>query len=538
MRKMRYHQLELKKRAEELVAGSIKSQTTIAHITPGGGKSLAAAVFSRALLEAGLVRRVVWICPRTSLAKQAAETFRDPQFNPRYSARQADNVPPFYRDVFSGEICYTTTYQSIIAQPNIHRQALAPYKSLVILDEPHHLKDGGEDEDDIGVWVKPISPLVDNAAHVLMMTGTIERHDKKQIPFLEYIEEGGRTYPKKDIVYSRFDALLEEAIIPIHFDYTDGWADFEDDDGKHSIQIASATDKEVSKVIQTFLGKTEFRTNLLRRGLEHWTRHRKTVYPSRAIVVCATQKMAREVSEQIEQWYKGVQVVLAISDEGAEAQKAIRKFRRNEYGHVLVTVGMAYEGLDVPDCKHLICLTDTRSIPWLDQAFARVTRVDYNAISEGFNYKKQKAYIFVPDDPRMKNVVAHLEEEQDRGIKIKEAKQPDGTLEEEAEPEDKSEPGSTFIGLGARSGDSTTAMLDIEAFGDEGAKEIELAPADEKDLRREIEMLARRRDIRKQLPKGSTNKKLYEMFGPRSTMARTQLVKCLAYVASMHSRSV
>jgi superfamily II DNA or RNA helicase len=528
MKKMRLHQIELKTLAERIVKGEVTKKIFTAHISPGSGKSLAAAVFARELLQAGKIDRVVWVCPRSSLVQQGADGFRDPDFNPKYSARAADNTSPLFREVNSGKICYCTTYQALSAKPQLHFKECSLYKYLLILDEPHHLKDN-EAED--ALWTKSTDPLVDNAQYVLLMSGTIERHDKKLLPYVTYEEDSGYQFPKKDVEYSRFDALLEEAIIPIEFEFEKGWANFEDDHGEHNVEISNATDEEVSAVIQTFLGKTEFRDRLLTRGLEHWVEQRKK-YKSRCITICASQDMARAVAKQTKELYPACEVALAISDD-TRSDKIIKAFRRKEFGHNLVTVGMAYEGLDVPDCKHLICLTDIRSQPWLEQAFARVTRVDYNAIANGIPYSEQKAHIFVPDDPRMQKIVASLKSEQDKGIKIKQER---AKLEEEKEKAAGSAPGMMFRALGATSSGTETGTLNAQ-----GIEEVlaTFAPPivieeDEKEVRKKIEMLARRRDKMRRLPPSSTNKLLMSQFGkPRNRMGVVELRKVLVYLTDL-----
>src|SRR5262249_34472194 len=91
-------------------------------------------------------------------------------------------------------------------------------------------------------------------------------------------------------------------------------------------------------------------------------------------------------------------------------------------GDVLVTVGMAYEGLDVPSATHLVCLSDTRSAPWLEQAFARVTRFNPRC---GVELERQCAYIYVPDDLRMREFIDRIMEEQEEEIRER-AGRPEG----------------------------------------------------------------------------------------------------------------
>lgn len=550
MKKLRQHQLDLKRIGADIATGKVSHKTIVAHVTPGGGKSIGGAVFARELLRAGSIKRVVWVCPRTSLARQAADGFRDPEFNPVASARRADNVPPLFRDTSLGCVAYTTTYQSIVARPELHLRELKPHKYLLILDEPHHLKLGkdndetvSESEEDDGTWIEAIAPLYDNAAYTLLMTGTIERHDKKLIPFIDYEEDGDSFFPKKDVFYSRYDALIEEAIVPIDFMFHNGWARFEDDLGDHNIEIASASLKDVSKVIQTFLSKTDFRDNLLKKGMDHWIATRKkTNYPSRMIVICDRQEMARHVAKQISSNYK-VSVALAISDD-TDSGSIIRNFRLNQSGDVLVTVGMAYEGLDVPDCKHMIVLTGNRSIPWLEQAFARVTRVDYKAMAAGINYSNQKAYIFVPDDPKMKIVVDHLKDEQDRGIRFRQSRitTDENVLEDDTEDDedlDNEHGARLFRPIGATVTGSSVGELTIkEMDGGVIEKEAPVAlPQDERDKRKRIEMMARRRDAMRRLPKGSTNKLLLSVFGKsRSSMSSSELDKVILYMDGVNRR--
>lgn len=426
VKKLRQHQSDMNDRAGSVIAGTLPRfghcdgckreheftvKITVAAVTPGGGKTLCAACFAARLLADGIVERVAWVTPRSSLAWQGAEGFHDPEWNPKFSARRADNTPPLVRDAEIGRVCYVTTYQGIAANPDVHRDELRRHRYLLILDEPHHLAD-----EEGRTWVRTIAPLVDAATHVLLMTGTIERHDGSPIPFLQYFprERDGKKFPHVDVTYTRRDALRERAVLPIDFVYVDGWVKYLDGAVEKSVDISKASDEEASKVIQTFLGQPAYRDELVRRGIESWMSHRAAVYHSRAIVICAYQTMAREIRDYIVDNY-GVQVALAISDD-ADSERTLRQFRKGERGDVLVTVGMAYEGLDVPDCTHLVCLTNTRSTPWLEQAFARVTRVDWKAVGHGIPYERQRARIFVPDDPRMNAVVEAMKAEQAKGI--------------------------------------------------------------------------------------------------------------------------
>jgi len=492
MKKLRQHQLDLLTRAKNIISGFSLNKLTLAHSIPGAGKSIGAVLFTKELIENKKIDHAIWVCPRTSLTNQSAEAFKDKELNPYYTARVAENKAPLFRDTQFGCIAYTTTYQAIAANPKLHFDELKDKRYLLILDEPHHLKDKSG-----ALWTEAIQPIFDKATHTLMMTGTIERHDKKLIPFIPYEEEDNLYFPKKDIYYSRFDALLEEAIIPIEFAYEKGWAEFEDEFGIRNVEISQASEEDVSKVIRTFLSKTGFRNKLLDRGVTAWLNSLST-YKSRMIVVCSSQKMAKGVTQYLKSKYS-IDTVLAISDD-PESHKNITEFRKKIRGQVLVTVGMAYEGLDVPDCKYLICLTNTRSLPWLEQAFARVTRVDYSAIKEqNIPYQDQKAFIFVPDDPKMQNIVKLIIEEQDKGVKGKKAKKPKVGLPMGPRI-------ANFKPIGAESSGSETEIVSVNNLVEETFyKDSSLYQTDEeRDKRKQIDIIIRRRDSMKRLERGTT----------------------------------
>src|SRR4051812_38152193 len=90
------------------------------------------------------------------------------------------------------------------------------------------------------------------------------------------------------------------------------------------------------------------------------------------------------------------------------AHEAVAAFRLRPEPSILVTVAMAYEGLDVPEVAVVAALTHIRSRPWLEQMVARATRVDPNAGP----YERQRALVFHPDDPLFQRFRIRMETEQ------------------------------------------------------------------------------------------------------------------------------
>jgi superfamily II DNA or RNA helicase len=396
---LRKHQLMAAQIANAIGRGFEPRKTITANVTPGGGKTLMAAIFANELFEAGKIDRVCVVCPRDSLRAQVAQGFTCRERGLTRELALEKNGKLSQSNLFS-PAGYVTTYQSIDASPQGHLKRQTKKRWLVVLDELHHLA-----ESENARWRDAIEPLVRNAEYVLLMSGTLYRHDREKVPFIEY-DEDGRALAQ--IAYTRADALREQAVLQLNITRYDGFVQYEHKAAEHSSALSNAAAKEQPRSLKTALLKPDYVDDLVMQSMHSWMAYRASVYSSRAIVVCHTQAEAKRVSRLIGSEFRQLEIALAISDE-RDASKVIKKFREKRFGDVLVTVGMAYEGLDVPDCTHLICLTDTRSTPWLDQCFARVTRFDSEC---RLSWEQQFAYVHVPDDARMCEYILNMEQEQ------------------------------------------------------------------------------------------------------------------------------
>ena len=138
------------------------------------------------------------------------------------------------------------------------------------------------------------------------------------------------------------------------------------------------------------------------------------------LVVAPDQVNARRYADTLRGWIpagQGATVQLATSDE-RDAHQTLARFRLRAEPSVLVTVAMAYEGLDAPEVAVVAALTHIRSRAWLEQMIARATRVDPNAGP----YAGQRALVFHPDDPLFARFRHSVETEQ--GMVAKRVKPP------------------------------------------------------------------------------------------------------------------
>jgi len=402
---MRGFQESLYSLAVDIVDGRRTERTFVLSATPGGGKTRAYSIFAHELLEAGIVQKVLIVVPRDSLRSQVREGFTDGQYLFRAIIDDPKQIKSGQESILARS-GWVTTYQAIAAAPKRWQRLVADFRLLLVLDEGHHLSERPTDDPEIAegaAWWQSLKPIADVAEKILVGSGTLWRERGQKIPLVPYREDGSLV---ADVTYTRREALAEKAILPINFKRIDGRAIYASKGNVKNVTLSSAKKSENAKALKTLLLSPNYRDDVLGR-LSEWATYRRTTYPSRAIVVTHSQSAARSIADIVGKQL-GVKVALAISDDAA-SKRHLKAFRRDRVGDVLVTVGMAHEGLDVPDCTHLICLTDVRSPGWLEQMFGRVTRFDPSC---GLTWEQQCAYIYVPDDPPMRAVIDGLLAEQ------------------------------------------------------------------------------------------------------------------------------
>ena len=128
------------------------------------------------------------------------------------------------------------------------------------------------------------------------------------------------------------------------------------------------------------------------------------------LIVAPDQANARRYAALLRGWVPKDQtatVQLATADE-PDAHGTLARFRLCPEPGVLVTVAMAYEGLDAPEVAVAAALTHIRSRAWLEQMVARATRVDPHAGP----YGEERALVFHPDDPLFARFRHSIETEQ------------------------------------------------------------------------------------------------------------------------------
>ena len=310
-------------------------------------------------------------------------------------------------------------------------------------------------EDDAAGWSAALLPLLECARVRLLLSGTLERADGRRILWLSY-RKGPRTSTREvDLAapgwavvgYSRAQALAERAVLPVTFGALDGeasWLEPVEGEprpcpratmagadgaepassvpgarqavGPHRLS-GSYPDETTRPALFTAL-RTGFADALLRRAFDatrqlRAERRQQGLGPrglGKLLVVAPDQEQARRYLGVLRGWVPwGQQETVRLATSGeCRAHETLAAFRLRSEPSILVTVAMAYEGLDAPEVAVVAALTHIRSRPWLEQMIARATRVDPHAGP----YEGQRALVFHPDDPLFATFRRRVETEQ------------------------------------------------------------------------------------------------------------------------------
>lgn len=391
---LRTHQEELRKYVSDLKESSLPARV-VAWVVPGGGKSILPGIVKGAFRNL----KIGWFVPRLSLARQAAESMHN-HFN--LELREGEIYRPS-RDADG----FVATHQLLVQNVGAFEDEFRRNDYILVFDELHHAKLKRDETPE------PTAAALRRLRYKfrLDMTGTLDTADNCKIDGIDYDLSADGWTVKLDspnyklIRYSRDSALTDLAIVKIDFYHHDGKVEFINGGRETSPVVLSETDKQDEYAAIWTALNTDFAEQLFLIGVDHWRDCGKKL-----IVVTDSQSNAKKYAKRLRDMH--VKTSLAI-DDNEDAHSEILSFRgQNTVNNdALVTCQMAYEGLDVPEASHLICLTHIRSTPWIEQMLGRVWRRIQG---------KEKCYAFVPDDPRMNRVIELIRQETPQMISPKE----------------------------------------------------------------------------------------------------------------------
>ena len=383
----------------------------LAVATPGAGKTTFALTAAVQDLADHPGRRLVVVAPTQHLKHQWARAglrfglHLDPEWSARDGALPSD---------MHGIV---TTYQQVATSS----RALAGLSrgAFVIFDELHH---AGDDR----AWGTSVMEAFEGAGRRLALSGTPFRSDTSAIPFVEYHLDEARA----DYEYGYGEALADGGVVrPVYFPRINGFMEWVAPDGE---VVAATFDDELTREhanqrLRTALSlEGEWLPTVLDQAHERLTDLRDHHAEAGGLIIATDQAHAQEISDLLARRH-GVRAVVAVSDD-PDASDKIAAFGASTEPWI-VAVRMVSEGVDLPRLRIAVFATTTTTELFFRQAVGRVVR--WTPALKGQGLRGQKAFFFLPDDPRLRRYAAELTESRRHSLRKRQGSDEDRQASEE-----------------------------------------------------------------------------------------------------------
>ncbi len=384
----------------------------LAVATPGAGKTTFALAAVRRALVAGQARFCVVVVPTQHLKMQwaiAAEGF-DIHIDPDWSATDG----PLPSDVHG----IAVTYHQVAANPEALRRRVG--RSFIVLDEIHHAADARS-------WGDGVRHAFGPAPVRLCLSGTPFRSDQSAIPFVRYVGEEAQA----DYEYGYGEALRDRKVVrPVYFPRIGGRMEWTAPDGaSYSAGFDDALGRNLaSQRLRTALDPGgEWLAAVLSKA-HRQVEHLRLGDPRAAgMVIALDQEHAKSIARLFRD-HLGVDVTVATSDD-PEASRKITAFSEGNDPWI-VAVRMVSEGVDIPRLAVGVYATNTMTDLFFRQAVGRLVRMNPGAA-------QQRAYMFIPDDARLRAFAAGIGEQ--RRHSLRKPEREDDALYRDEDPEEERE---------------------------------------------------------------------------------------------------
>lgn len=370
---------------DRFVAGDEPDFLTVA--TPGAGKTTFALTCARAQLgrwsAEGTPRRLVVVAPTSHLKVQWALAAHrlGLQLDPDWAPGQG-----IARDVHG----IVTTYQQVATGAAANKLSGLAADGMVILDEIHH---AGHER----AWGDGIGRAFGLTARRLALSGTPFRSDSAKIPFVRYDVTAEGDLAHADYTYGYADALRDGGVVrPVYFPRVDGQMEWSTPSG--DVLRATFTDEltrdQVSARLRTALSLDgDWIATVLGQAHDRLRQIRREQPEAGGLVIASDQEHAHGIARMLRNRLNTAAEVV-VSDDPAASRK-IAEFAANDRPW-LVSVRMVSEGVDIPRLRVGVYATTTSTELFFRQAVGRFVRWQAGRTT-------QKAYVYVPDDPRLRS---------------------------------------------------------------------------------------------------------------------------------------
>ncbi len=368
----------------------------LAVATPGAGKTTFALAAALSELASDPHRRVLVVAPTAHLKTQWAEAAAS--FDLHLDSEWSPAAGFLPADMHGVVITYQQVALSAAAVSRLARNA------FVILDEIHHAGDERS-------WGDGLQIAFAHAGRRLCMSGTPFRSDTNAIPYVRYA--GDVAAP--DFEYGYGEALVDGKVVrPVFFPRTDGRMEWTGADGLvRSATFADRLDATASSQrLRTALSLYgEWLPAVLDTAHARLCQIRQDQQPDAGGLVIATdQEHARGIAALLRARH-GVEAAVATSED-PRASARITTFAAGD-SQWLVAVRMVSEGVDIPRLRVGVYATTTTTELFFRQAVGRFVRWRRGM-------PRQQAYLFLPDDHRLRRWAAQITEQRRHSLRRRE----------------------------------------------------------------------------------------------------------------------
>ena len=375
---------------EKLLASPAENFLAVA--TPGAGKTTFALTAAAHHLADRSADRVVVVAPTQHLKLQWAEAAHrlGLQLDHQWSARDGELPADMHGIV--------TTYQQVATSADVLRNLSA--SAFVILDEVHH---AGDDRS----WGSGVLTAFELASRRLALSGTPFRSDSSPIPFVEYHLDEARP----DFEYGYGEALADGRVVrPVYFPAFGGHMELVAPDGsEYSASFDDALDfQRANQRLRTALSmEGQWLVTVLTEAHSQLLGLRRTHPEAGGLVIAMDQDHAQAIADLMRRRF-GVTPTVAVSDDPGASDK-IARFADSKDPWI-VAVRMVSEGVDIPRLRIGVFATNTTTELFFRQAVGRLVRW-----TRGL--RSQKAFLFIPDDPRLRRWAAGMAEQRRHSLR-------------------------------------------------------------------------------------------------------------------------
>lgn len=313
----------------------------------GTGKTLTVAIQIKRMFEAGLIERVLFLVDRIELGKQAQDTFndylKDYPSELLYGGKQKKEsliiigtLPTVYSQLNN----FTSGYFDLIISDEAHRSIYSVYNAVLT-----HF-----DAIKIGLTATP-SMFIDRNTYKLFDCWN-ELNQKGMPDFLYGIRRG-----IKEGYLAGYDIVRINTKVSLEGIKYEG-EDYNPEDLERKINVPARNEQ----VVNAYKEEEKCQPG----------RHRK------AIVYAITQRHAAQLAyyfnNKVYPEFNG-RYAEVITSNVPDADRAIKRFKQEEFPYIAVSVGMLDTGFDCPEAENIVMVRPTKSAILYQQMRGRGSRL-------------------------------------------------------------------------------------------------------------------------------------------------------------------